>query len=57
MVRKPYAVYAVRINASRERENEDGKQCREERAGLHLQQRQGRLPLQSVHLQELQLLR
>jgi len=38
----------------RERENDDGKDDREEGGHrLHLRLRQGRLPLQSMHVQEL----
>ena len=45
----------MRINASRQQEKTNGKDNRDECA-LHLQHRQGRLPLQSLHLQELRLL-
>jgi hypothetical protein len=43
-------------STARRKENRDGKEDREERKGLHLQLHQGRLPLQSLQLQELQLL-
>jgi hypothetical protein len=56
MVRKPYDVQRRRINASRQKGNDDGKGDRKECARLHLQLHQGRLPLQSLHLQELRLL-
>jgi hypothetical protein len=38
------------------KENRNGKDPRKDRNGLHLQLHEGRLPLQSLHLQELQLL-
>jgi hypothetical protein len=44
------------INTPDKRELNHGKDDRDEECRRHLQLRQGRLPLQSVHLQELQLL-
>jgi hypothetical protein len=44
------------INTPDKREFNHGKDDRDEECRRHLQLRQGRLPLQSLHLQELQLL-